>query len=330
MKKWNLFYWIVAPALVLVLYYFSNQFSLSHREYYGEAEARQTEINLDRDVLVTKILVATGQKVKKGDTLLLVNNREINENIEQLDVQSKGAEAEIALEKADIESKIFELEQEKQTTLAELQTKYNTVKAEVDFFRELAGNGAKQTNSEHPNQVLLKSLQDEMVKTGEEYDRQINHLRKITNQTGRTTWEKEQINRSREFLRKHQEDFVVTAPYDGIIGHINVRQGEYIQSYASLITFMESNPTEVKGYVPEKYTVNIRVGDTVAVTSLYHLDKKGYGKITAVGNRVIEIPEKFSKIPDVKIYGIEVFIQIPEPNPFFQKEIIRVKPWQRD
>lgn len=330
MKKWNLFYWIVAPALVLVLYYLSNQFSLSHDEYYGEAEARQTEINLDQDVLVKAIYAETGQKVKKGDTLLVAENKDVNENIEQLDFQRKGAEAEMALEKAGTDAKIFELQQEKQTKLAELQTKYNTARAEVDFFRRLAGNQTKTTTTEHPNQALLTSLQEEMKKTGEEYDRQIDHLRKMKQQRGRYTWTKEQLARSRKHLQQHQQAFIVTAPYDGIVGHINVRQGEHVESYTSLITFMEPNPSEVKGYVPEKYTVNIRVGDTVAVVSKYHPEKMNFGIISAVGNRVVEIPEKFSKLPDMKTYGIEVFIRIPLPNPFFQKEIIRVKPWGKE
>ena len=42
---------------------------MSHQEYYGEAEALQTEINLDQDVLVKAIHVAPGQNVNKGDTL---------------------------------------------------------------------------------------------------------------------------------------------------------------------------------------------------------------------------------------------------------------------
>lgn len=327
MKKWNIFYWVVAPLLLLTLYYFSKQFSLTYREYYGEAEARQTEINLDQDVLVTAIFARTGLKVNQGDTLLLAENRSLDENIVQLDYQRKGTEAEIVLEKAGTDSKIFELQQEKQTALAELQTRYKTAKAEVEFFRQLAGSVAKTPISEHPNQALLQSLQEEMQKIEQEYDRQIQHLYKMKLKPGRGIWEAEQLNRSQQYLRAHKQAFVVTAPYDGIVGNINVREGEYVKSYTNLVTFMEPNPTEVKGYVPEKYTVNIRVGDTVAVTSLYHPDKNGYGIISAVGNRVIEIPAKFSKIPDLKMYGIEVFIQIPSPNPYFQKEIIRVKPW---
>jgi len=330
MKKWNIFYWVVTPVLLLTLYYFSKQFSLSHREYYGEAEARQTEINLDQDVLVTAIYAATGLKVNKGDTLLLVENRSLDENIVQLDFQRKGTEAEIAMEKAGTDTKILALQQEKQTALAELQTKYKTAKAEVEFFRQLAGSDAKSPLSGHPNQALLQSLQEEMQKIGQEYDKQMEHLRKLKQKPIRGTWQAEQLNRSRQYLREHKQAFVVTAPYDGIIGNINVRKGEYVKSYTSLITFMESNPTEVHGYVPEKYTVNIRAGDTVMVASRYHPDINDYGIIKAIGNRVVEIPEKFSKIPDLKMYGIEVFIQIPTPNPFFHKEIILVKSWVRE
>jgi multidrug resistance efflux pump len=327
MKNWNIFYWIVAPFLLIVLYELSERFHLSHKEYFGEAEARQSEINLNQDVLVTDIYTATGQKVKKGDTLLRVINQEMDENILQLDLRQKGADAEMILEKSGAQAKIFELEQKKQLILAELQTKYNTIKAETDFFYQLAGNSIPKTESYHYNQTYLNSITEEMEKTRKEYDRQINHYTKMSGQTSQRLWEKEQIKRQQQFLKQNQKSFEVVAPYDGIVGHINVRQGEFVKSFASLITFMEPSPTEVKGYVPEKYTVNIKVGDTVAVSSLYHRDKEGFGIISAIGNRIIEIPEKFNKIPNMKLYGIEVFIRIPQPNYYFQKEIVSIKPW---
>jgi hypothetical protein len=52
------------------------------------------------------------------------------------------------------------------------------------------------------------------------------------------------------------------------------------------------------------------------------------GVISAKGYRVIEIPEKFRKIPDVKIYGVEVFITIPRANLFLQNEVLKISPIQ--
>ena len=71
MRNFNIFYWIIAPLLLLALRYFTNQLNISHNEYFGFAENKETEINLDKDVFITEIKVVSGQKVKKGDTLLL-------------------------------------------------------------------------------------------------------------------------------------------------------------------------------------------------------------------------------------------------------------------
>ena len=80
----------------------------------------------------------------------------------------------------------------------------------------------------------------------------------------------------------------------------------------------------VLAYVQEKYDIKINTGDTVWISSAYNSDKKTKGIISAKGNRIVEIPEKFRKIPDVRIYGIEVFINIPADNRFLQKEVLRI------
>lgn len=326
MKKYNLFYWIVTPVLLLVLVYFSKKFSLSHHEFFGEAEARQSEINLDRDVMVASLSVSTGQAVKKGQQLLLVENTSLDQNIQQLDFELQGIQSELSKNKETLQAKILELQQKKQTSLAELSTRYEETKAEKNLFQELAGKKEAMSRKDTPLEVKLFSLEKEMNKVKQEFDAQNQHLTTMMASIDKEAWAKDKIKQKQAFLQKDKKTFEVTAPYDGIVGHIHVQPGEFIKAYTSLVTFIEPFPSEIKGYVQEKYTVNLNIGDTVAIASPYHPEKQSFGVISAIGNRVIEIPEKFRKIPDLKLYGIEVFIQLPEANTFFQKEIVQIKP----
>jgi hypothetical protein len=42
--------------------------------------------------------------------------------------------------------------------------------------------------------------------------------------------------------------------------------------------------------------------------------------VIGMGHRIVEIPERLRKIPEIKTYGREVLIQIPSDNKFLQKE----------
>jgi hypothetical protein len=44
------------------------------------------------------------------------------------------------------------------------------------------------------------------------------------------------------------------------------------------------------------------------------------GVISGLGHRIIEIPERLRKIPELRTYGREVLIEIPNNNHFLQKE----------
>lgn len=326
MKNYNLFYWIVAPGLILVLVYFSKKFTLSHHEFFGEAEARQSEINLDRDVMISNILVTTGQQVKKGQRILVVENTDIDQNIRQLDFEIQSIQSDKSKEKEDLLAKLLESQQKKQTTLADLTTRYEETKAEKNFYQQLTGKPDISASENNPTDVKLSALEKEMAKVKDEFDAQIKHYKVMMASLDKEDWAKNQVKQQQEYLLENKKMFEVVAPYDGIVGHIHVQQGEYVKAYSSLVTYIEPYPSEIKGYVQEKYTVNLQIGDTVFIASPYHTEKKSFGVISAIGNRVIEIPEKFRKIPDLKLYGIEVFIHLPESNTFYQKEIVQIKP----
>lgn len=326
MRKWNIFYFAVLPLLMFFLYKLNQLVSLSHTEFYGEAEAKQIEININQDILVTQILIERGVKVKKGDLLMKVQNMEVEENIQQVNIGLDGLDAEKVLEKSDIEAKILELMQKKQTELATLETKYNTAKSEAEFYKELAGIKENDKTTSHPSYALLNALEAEMRKISDDYDRQISHYKRSITTVDNAKWKYDQLNQKKSFLLNSKKYFDIVAPHDGIIGNINVKEGEHIKAHASLVSFMETHPTFVKAYIQEKHKVSLSLGDTVLVKSVYNGEKEVKGIISAVGHRVIEIPEKFLKIPSIKLYGIEVFIKMSE-NDFFQNQIVTVNPW---
>ena len=87
-----------------------------------------------------------------------------------------------------------------------------------------------------------------------------------------------------------------------------------------MIDFYEQNPNVVVGFVHESLTPQIREGDSLLVISSLHPEHRLSGRITGLGHRIVEIPERLRKIPELKTYGREVMIEIPTENSFLQKE----------
>jgi multidrug resistance efflux pump len=123
-----------------------------------------------------------------------------------------------------------------------------------------------------------------------------------------------------EQFQKEQEQLKILAPADGLVGSIHSQPGENVKAFDALISFYEKNPNTVVAYLHESLSTKIKVGDSLSVTSSLHSDEHCLGRVSGLGHRIVEIPERLRKIPEIKTYGREVLIEIPHDNSFLQKE----------
>ncbi len=306
-----------------------NKLSINHNEFFGFAENKQTEINLDKDVIVKKIAVKKGEKVKKGQLLMQVSNIDIVQEITQLNLSIAGIKIKNDLTATEIQGEILDLIRQKELKLSEINTKINASESEMKFYKELLSATNEKVNLQnHPSEDYISQLKNEAERINGQYDQMIEHYQKTLVQPKETMTQRSMMQEKINSLNQQLTMFDVVAPYDGVIGNINVRQDEFVKSFTSMMSFYESTPPYVTGYIQEKYDINIVSGDSVFIQSLYRPVNTVKGIISAKGYRIIEIPEKFRKIPDVKLYGVEVFITIPHTNSFLQNEILKISPIQ--
>ncbi len=109
-----------------------------------------------------------------------------------------------------------------------------------------------------------------------------------------------------------------------MIGNVHVKAGEYLPSFKPLITLYEPNPSQVIAYVHESLLVKVNVGDKFIVQSMQDENNKFEGQVVGLGSRIVEIPERLRKMPDLKTYGREVVIKIPVDNSLLQKEKVKI------
>ena len=72
--------------------------------------------------------------------------------------------------------------------------------------------------------------------------------------------------------------------------------------------------------VHESLILQVKTGDSLLVASSLHPSHQIIGVVLGLGSRIVEIPSRLRKTPELKTYGREVLVQIPANNPFLQKE----------
>lgn len=293
--------------------------------FYGFAENKETEINQDKNVLIKNIYTTPGAAVNKGDLLIDVSHSNIEEKDSRIgfDVQKSNILLENQL--AELEIELHNLKEKHQTQIQNIDFQIQDLRQKMSNQNQLleAIESIKipKTVGENPAYAKIAQLEKQKVNLATLFELEkkkkeasmASNRRLLSNQV-------QQLDAEKAFLDTLKSSLSIFAPSDGLIGNIHCKEGEHISSFRTLISFYERNPTLVKGYVHENLLLEVAVGDSLDVKSTLHAERNSKGLVVGLGTRIVEIPERLRKIPEIKTYGREVLIQIPANNSFLQKE----------
>ncbi len=324
--KFNIIYLLLPIALYLIFQigWQSKQETIT---FNGFAENKETELNFDKSVLIKNIFVTPNESVQLGDTLLsMVIHSENDVKLSDVEYDIQKLKIESNISKKELEANIRTLEAEKAVKLSEIESEIRTLQSEINLNQSILSelksvdvNGVATNNS--PNAMKIQALQKEMEMVARPIDAEIKKIRLEISQTGEPS--KVEINKLRgeaDIRKKEEQSIFLIAPSDGLVGNVHCKVGENISSFNTLISFYERNPSLVKSYVHENLILTVQVGDSLEVISSYHPDNKVVGKVVGMGSRIVEIPERLRKLPEIKTYGREVIVALPPVNSFLQKE----------
>jgi len=296
--------------------------------FYGFAENSETEISLDYPVRIDKILVIPGQSVSKGTLLAEVSHNRMQLKLNDLQHQIEELQLEKTIWKVGLQSSIDMLEAQKTLEINKTESEISQIVAEAEQNRRLIegldskpNTGDSLSTNPSLNSIRIQALREELDLIIEGLDLEIKKNKdKLYNQDNPLDIQIRKLHTDLEYYEANAVQIPILAPADGLIGNIHCMESENISDYTSLISFYEENPTQVKGYVHESMILQVNVGDTLEVVSSLHPENRCLGVVTGLGTRIVEIPERLRKMPQIKNYGREVLIQIPAENSFLQKE----------
>lgn len=326
MRRFNLLY-LVAPILIFFILHINWNYVKHSVTFYGFAENKETEINRPYPVLINSVHVTPGQSVSEGDLLMVVTRASLGLKLGDLSYDIEALQVKRLEQKAELESSIHKLEAQKLLKVADIEAKIQNLKAEMELNQSLVKNLKSIDLPENgqvqsPNAIRIGSLEKEKEAIIKPIDVEIERQKKELNTINSPI--DVQISKLKNRLAHHEkeeEKFTILAPTDGLIGNVHCIEGENINEFRTLISFYERTPTLVEGYVHESLILHVGVGDTVDVSSSLHPEQStSEGIVVGLGTRIVEIPERLRKRPEIKNYGREVLISIPPNNPFLQKE----------
>jgi len=227
---------------------------------------------------ITDILVKEGDKIKKGDRLLVQDAIQAN-----ADVQAQSAALNVS------ESGIAASEASYRAAQADLLTqKANLEKAKLDYDR---GQGLYKDGL-IPKQDFdqRKTAYDAAVASVDSSNAKVFQVKAQLEQS------RAQLNQSKAVLT-HTRDVLnkttYVSPIDGIVSYLPVRLGEYVvpgiqnSNGSFLMTLSDMSVVTAEVKVDETDIVNVRMGQDADVTIDAVPGKTFHGKVTSIGSQAV-------------------------------------------
>lgn len=292
--------WGVAESIMLFIDHTSNETS-------DDAQVEQyiTPINIRATGYIEHICFREHQKVKKGDTLLVLDQREYRIQLAQAEANLKDALAgnnvtDATVNRTQINSLVFD------SSIDEIEIRLSKLKKDVERYRNLVARDAatpiqlEQIETEYwATEAKLEAARKQKATAEASVDEASTRKQNSDAAIQRATAALEQAKLNLSYT-------VVVAPCDGQIGRRNIEEGQFIAAGTPVTNIIPEQPKWIIANFRETQTGHLRVGQTVSITidALKGMEYKG--RITAIAGAT---GSKFSAVPTDNSAGNFVKIQ---------------------
>lgn len=315
---------IFTYTTIFILWLINDRINKETIALYGVVTNKETKINTKENIKINQVFVTTGERVKAGDLLLTANHIELEKELKNDSLALEGLD----LEKQEGQTIYRQQEQNLRLTLdqqlkqidLQISQLKNDKTHQIEALKKIIGEEAEKLNySAIDHQLSLLYQQKKLLQ--QKFDTEIHHIRQAALQSKELIHSREEIIKNDlSLLSKKMKQLEIRTPIDGIVGTILCKQGENTSAFDTLLTIYEPHPSMVKGFIHENSHLNIQKNDTLLISTFDEKTFSCKGSIKNIGNRIIEIPERLRKFPEIKIYGKELTITIPKNNRFSLNE----------
>jgi membrane fusion protein (multidrug efflux system) len=229
---------------------------------------------------VKEVLVNDNQQVKKGDTLLILDDRDYKIKIEEAEAALATARANLGTAKASTNAA--------KSNIATSQASIGTIDAQIDAAKvnlwranqdyDRYANLIKDhsiTQQQYEQALAAKQTAEKQLTILEEQKKQASQQTNAVAQQSTAT--AQQISVANSNIHQRQVDVdaaklnlsytIITAQQDGLVSKVNVQPGQFVQAGQALFSIVHSNQVWVVANFKETQLNKMREGQRVIVTA---------------------------------------------------------------
>lgn len=311
---------LIAAALVIIAWGTSTYFHLNSDLYTNDAQIEEyiNPVNTRIPGYIKEVRFTEHQHVKKGDTLVLIDDREYNIQVEQAEAAYLAANAS------------------KNVTASNV----NTVQSGLSISdANIAAAQARLWNAEkqfHRYENLLTegaATQQQFDQVKSEYDALAAQTKALLQQRATTSLSASEasqkipvnnadIKRTHallEYAKLNLSYTVITAPYDGVTGRRTIQEGQLVQAGQTLLSYVRNDSSWVVANYKETQIARISIGQKVKLQVDGFSGQELEGVVSAIAEAT---GSRFSAIPTDNSTGnfIKVQQRIPVQIAFVKNE----------
>jgi len=281
-KKRNPVFIIILGVLIIGGGWFGIS-KYNHSLHHEETDDAQVSADISPVIprvsgYITEIRVNDNQTVKKGDTLMILDDRDYKVKLEE-------AEAALSTAKANLNNATAMTNASK-ANIATSQASIGTIDAQIDAAKVTAWR-ADQDYQRYANLIkdhsITQQQYEQALAAKQIADKQLAILEQQKNQAAQQTnavaqqsdATAQQIGIANAAINQRQVDVdaaklnlsytVITAPQDGLVSKVNVQTGQFVQAGQALFSVVHSQSVWVVANFKETQLTKMKVGQKVAI-----------------------------------------------------------------
>ena len=276
-------------------------------ETCNDAQVEQyiAPVNLRASGYIAKVCFKEHQQVHKGDTLLILDDREYRIRL---------MEAEAALKDAKASGNVINAsEQTTQTSASvysasidEIEVRLAKLAKDIERYRNLVSNKAATPIQLEQLEVEYEATQKKLEATKKQQEAAYKGVNEVSTRRGSVAAAIQRAEAAVEMAKLNLSYCVVVAPCDGKLGRRTIEEGQMVNSGTTITYIIPNNQKWVIANYKETQVENLHVGQKVRMT-VDALDNKVFeGTVTAISGAT---GSKYSLVPTDNSAGNFVKIQ---------------------
>jgi HlyD family secretion protein len=300
---------IFLPVLLAIIAGCGNGNESNKIEASGNIEATNVVVSAKVGGQIEKLNFIEGDKVKSGDTLLVIDSEALRIQLQQAVAARELAEAQLQLlrngaRKEDIQS----------AEAMKEQAKIGLDQAKKDKERMDQLFAAKTiSEKQHEDAVnRYNTMQQQYKSARENYDKLLKFARpeEIKQAMARV----DQAIANENLVKKHIRDSYVDSPIAGFVVKKYFEAGETVAPMSSLLKISDLLKVKLLIYVSEEELGKVKLGQKADVTTDSYNGKKYEGKVIYISPEAEFTPKNIQTKDERTKLVFAVKIEIPNPN----------------